>query len=88
VRQLIHDCDFRLAHKDRIDVHFFEHNATMGKLLQRDQFEIADAGLGLRAVMSFDKADDDVMPLLAQLMRLLEHPVGFANAGGTAQIDL
>ena len=88
VRQFVDDCDRRLALKNGIDVHLFKRNAAIRELFQRNLLEIADARRGLDATMGFDKADNDIVSLLAQLMRLLEHPVGFADAGSTAQINL
>ena len=44
-------------------------------------------GDGLLAAVRLEVADDDVDALLPQLLRLVEHPVGLAHAGGIAQVD-
>jgi hypothetical protein len=51
-------------------------------------FEALEQHGGFLATVGFDEADDDIQPLLAQLAGGLQHGVGFADAGRSAEKDL
>ena len=56
--------------------------------LQRNDFEIADAGLGFFAPVRLDQPDDHIDALLVHhAMGIVEHGVGLADAGSRADVD-
>ena len=88
MRELIDDYHVGLARDDRVEVHLFELNVAILDLAARNDLEIANPLLGLAAMMRFDEAKHDIHSPVAELMRLVEHPVALAYAGGGADINL
>ena len=88
MRQFVDHRDFRLARQDRVDIHLLQRHAAVVDLAERNHFQVAHLGHGLRAPMRFDEAEHHVDALVAELMRLFEHPIGLAHPGRTAEINL
>src|SRR5208337_544840 len=72
---------------DRVDVHLFYLDIAVLDLAARHDLEVANPLLGLAALMRFDETQHDIDSSIAELMRLLEHPVCLAYACGGADID-
>ncbi len=53
----------------------------------RNDFQPAEQRLGFLAAVGFDDADDDVVAVFLARLRLLQHFVGFADAGRGADED-
>ena len=87
VRQLVNDGDRGPAADDRPHVQLFEGDAAVLQLARGDALQVADARGGLRAPVRLDEGDDDVHALALEVVRLFEHLVGLANAGGRADVD-
>src|ERR1035438_2299404 len=64
-----------------------ELGAGVGDDAARHDFEAIDFGDGLLAPVRFEVADGDVDARGAERLRLVEHAVGFADAGGISQVD-
>ena len=88
VRELIDDRDIGLARDDRVEVHLVLRGAAIVDGAPRNDLEVANFGHRVGAVVRFHETDDHVDPLGAQLMRLLQHLVGFSYPRGGADIDL
>ena len=87
MRELVDDHHVGLARDDRVDVHLFEFYIAVIDLAARNDLEVADPLLGLAAMMRLDETEHDIHSPIAELMRLLEHPVCLAYARGGADID-
>src|SRR5208283_5661951 len=87
VRELIDDYDIGLARDDCIDVHLFQRNFAVRNLAARNDLEVANPLLRLAAVVRFNEAKHDIHSPIAELIRLLEHPVCLAYARGGADIN-
>ena len=72
--------DLRPACNHRVDVHLFEKLALIFDLLARNDFEAVHQRLGFAAAVGLDHADHDVIAVLLESMRLLQHFVGLADA--------
>ena len=59
-----------------------------GNCAARDELQALGHGDGLLAAVRLEVADDDVDALPLQFLRLVQHAVGLADAGGVAQVDL
>ena len=88
VRQLIHDAHLRMPRQDRVQVHLVQHHRAVGNRALRDDLQVADHRLGIRALVRLHKADHHIDALLAHQVRILEHLVGLAHARRRAKIDL
>ena len=88
VGQLVDDDGMGMAGEDGVHVHLFQVDAAIGNHALGNDFEIADAGLGLLAPVRLDQADDDIDALLVLMqVGVVEHVVGFAHAGRGADVD-
>ena len=87
MRELVDDHHVGLARDDRVKVHLLELNFAILDLAARNDLEVANPLLGLAAMMRFDEAQHDIHSPVAELMRLLEHPVCLAYARGGADIN-
>ena len=77
-----------MARDDGVDIHLFQVHAAIGNHALGNDFEVADARLGLRAAVRFHQADDDIDALLVlHAVGVVEHVVGFAHAGRGAEVD-
>ena len=76
-----------MAGEDGVHVHLFEIDATVGNYALRNDLQIANLICRLFAAVGLDQADDNIFALLALHQGVIEHVVGFADAGGCANID-
>src|SRR5262249_35194071 len=88
VRSLVDDGHLRAPREDRAAVHLLDGDAAVLDAPARHDLEPLDERRGLGAAVGLDEADDAVDAALAQRVRLLEHAVGLADAGGEAEIHL
>ena len=63
-------------------------DAAVLDLAARHDLEPVDQRRGLGAAVGLDEAEHDVDAALAERVRLLEHPVGLADAGGEPDVEL
>ena len=87
VGQLIDDAPGRMAGENGLDVHFAQGDGAVLDFLERDGVKALDERGSVGAAVGFDEADDDVHALTAHEVGVFEHAVGFADAGGGAEID-
>src|ERR1700685_2376184 len=87
MRQLVNDRPLRAGRQDRVEVHLLEGDAAILAGLARGDLEGGHARGGLGAAVGLDEADDGVDAAVPQLVRLIEHPVGFAYARGGTEVD-
>src|SRR5712692_3521800 len=85
--EFIYNHDVGLARNNRVNVHLLEHHATVRNIAARNHLEVADPLLGLTPAMGFDETQNHIHSPLAELMRLLEHPVCFAYSRGGADVN-
>ena len=71
----------------RVEVHLVERLAVVFDAAARNDFQAAQQRFGFLAAMGFDDADDDVVTVLLAGMSLLQHFIGFADAGRGADED-
>ena len=88
VRELVDDRDLRLAREDGVEVHLLDGDAAILDLAPRHVLEARDELRGLGAAVRLDEAEHDVDAALLERVRLLEHAVGLADAGGEADVEL
>ena len=70
VREFVHHTELRLSPQNRVDVHLFQHDASILDRAARDDLEITHLRLGVRASVGLDEAHDDVESPAAGLMRV------------------
>ncbi len=87
VGQLVHQGDGRGALQDGVDVHLGEEGRAVLDLSARDLFEAGQHGLGARAAVVLDEADDAVGAPFDTAVRLGEHRVRLADAGCRTEVD-
>ncbi|VVN05801.1 hypothetical protein PS662_03586 [Pseudomonas fluorescens] len=88
VRQFIHQHQFRLGFDQAVEVHFFEHHATVFRAYQRLLRQAAEQCFGLGAAMGLDHTGDDFYALAQLGMGGLQHGVGLADTGRGAKENL
>ncbi len=75
------------AGEDGVEVHLLERRAAVLDRAAGDDLEIAELGLGPRAAVGLDVADDDVGAPFGAGAAFVEHGVGLAHAGRGAEVD-
>ena len=60
MRELVDHAELRLAREDRVDVHLLEGDPAIVDLPPRDDLQVAQLRLGLRASVRLDKPNDNV----------------------------
>ncbi|MNS64718.1 hypothetical protein D3C72_978550 [compost metagenome] len=88
VGQLIDQHQFRFGRENAVEVHFFEHHATVFRAHQRLLRQAAEQRFGFGAAMGFDDASDDFHALAQLRVGGLEHGVGLADTGSGAEENL
>ncbi len=88
VGQFIHQYQLGLGGEQAVEIHFFEHHATVLAAQQRLLRQTAEQGLGLGAAVGFDDAGDQLHALAQLSVGGLKHGVGLAHAGRGAEEDL
>ncbi|MNK81429.1 hypothetical protein D3C87_1011710 [compost metagenome] len=86
--QLIDQHQFRFGRENAVEVHFFEHHATVFRAHQRLLRQAAEQRFGFGAAMGFDDASDDFHALAQLRVGGLEHGVGLADTGSGAEENL
>ena len=81
VSEFVDQNDLRPAGDDGVEVHLVEQLAFVFDVPARNDFEAAQQRFGLPAAVGLDDADDDVVAVLLARVGLLQHLVGFADAG-------
>ena len=88
VGEFVDDNGVGMAGDDGVDVHLLQVDATIRDNALRDDFEVADAGLGFGTAVGFNKADDDIDGLLVDhAIGVVDHVIGFADAGSRTDVD-
>ncbi len=83
------DCgDLRMARDDGVGIHLFELCAAMLEDSARNEFEAGGLRDGFGAPVRLEVADDDVDAFELKFLRLGQHLVGLADAGGVAEENL
>ena len=88
VRDLVDNRHLRAAREDGVEVHFLERHAAVLELLSGNGLQALDQRLGLGATVRLREPDDDVDAALLEVVCLLEHAVGLADARCEPQVDL
>ncbi|MNI41835.1 hypothetical protein D3C73_960990 [compost metagenome] len=88
VGQFVHQHQFRLRGEQAIQVHFFEHHATVLRTHQWLLRQAAEQRFGFGAAMGFDDAGNDFHALAQLPVRRLQHGVGLADTGRGAEEHL
>ena len=88
VCELVDDDQLGLAGKRRVDVEFLERAPVVFDPAPGQNFEPFDERARLGAAMRLDEPDDDVDAFISQAPRVLQHGVGLANAGRSAEKNL
>jgi len=88
VRQFVHQHQFGFGREQAVEVHFFEHHATVFRTHQRLLRQAAKQRFGFCAAMGFDDTGNDFHALAQLRVRGLEHGVGLADPGGGAEKNL
>ena len=86
--ELVDQHDLWVASDDGIEVHLLEPLSPVFQALARNDLERVEQGLRFLAPVGFDDADDDLVAVLLPGAGLLQHLVGFADAGSGAHKDL
>ncbi len=76
------------ARDQRVEVHLLDDLFLVGDAFARDDLKPVQQRLGLGAAMGFDNADHDINAGLLAGMGALQHFVGLADAGSSADEDL
>src|SRR5215471_7965570 len=67
-----------------VSIHFLQRYAASGELFSRDHFQFLSLGHCVGTMMGLEIADDNVLTLTLQRLRLFQHLVGFADTGSVA----
>ena len=88
VGQLVDHHGVGMTLEDGVDIHFLQFDAAVGNDAQGNDFEIANARLGFFAAVRFNEPDDHIDGLLVHhAVGIVEHHVGLADAGRSADVD-
>ncbi|KWV86860.1 hypothetical protein PFLmoz3_03597 [Pseudomonas fluorescens] len=87
VGQFVHQHQLGLGGEQAVEVHFFEHHATVFATQQRLLRQAAEQGFGLGAAVGFNHPSDQAHALAQLGMGRLEHGVGLAHTGRGAKED-
>jgi hypothetical protein len=88
VGELVDQYDLRVAGDDGVEIHLLERLSPVFEPLAGSDLEPLEQGLRFLAPVGFDDADDDIVAVLLPGAGLLQHLVGFADAGSGAHKDL
>ena len=88
VSKFIDKGELGAARNDRVEVHLVERLPAVIDVLARDDFKAVEQRLGLLAAMRLDHPDDDIRAVLLFGARALQHLVGLADAGRSADENL
>ncbi|VVN39807.1 hypothetical protein PS645_05338 [Pseudomonas fluorescens] len=88
VGEFIYKHKLRLGREQAVEVHFFEHHATVFRSHQRLLGQAAKQRLGFGAAVGFDDTGEDFDALAQLRVRGLQHGVGLADAGCSAEENL
>ncbi|MNM69074.1 hypothetical protein D3C81_806600 [compost metagenome] len=88
VRQLVHQDQCRVASQCSVEIKLLYHSAAILNALLRQQIQPAQQRGGFAAAMGFHYADQHVQPLGTQPLGFLQHGVGFAYPGASAEEHL
>ena len=88
VSELVDDDQLGVAFERCIDVEFLDRAAVVFDLAPGQDFEPLDKGARLGAAMSLDEPDDDIDAFVLQAPRVLQHGVGLADTGRSAEKNL
>src|SRR5262249_29262861 len=86
VRELVDDGDLWRTRDHRVDIHLLEGDAAILDSLTRHDLEVASLCFGVDATVRLDEADDDVDAAAPEVVRLIQHSVRLADAGGRADV--
>ncbi|KWV74079.1 hypothetical protein PFL603g_02993 [Pseudomonas fluorescens] len=87
VGQFVHQHQLWLGGEQAVEVHFFEHHATVFAAQQRLLRQAAEQSFGFGAAVGFDHPGDQAHALAQLGMGRLEHGVGLAHTGCGAEED-
>ena len=88
VGELVDDDQLGLARQRRVDVEFGDGAAVVFENAARQDLEPLDERARFRAPVGLDEADDDVDAFLLEAARVLQHRIGFPDAGRGAEKHL
>ncbi|MNL62513.1 hypothetical protein D3C87_1865420 [compost metagenome] len=85
VSQFIHQHQLRFGGQQTIEVHLFEHHATVFRAHQGLLWQAAQQRFGFRPAVGFDHAGNDFHTLAQLDVGRLQHGVGFTHTGRGAE---
>ena len=88
VRELVDDRQRRIAPQDRVEVHLLDGDAAVFDLRRGTTSRPSISASVSCAPVRLDEADHHVDAALLERVRLLQHAVGLADAGGEADVEL
>ena len=88
VGQFIDQHQLRFGGEEAVEVHFFEHHATVFRAHQRLLRQAAEQRFGFGTTVGFNNAGDDFHTLTQLGVGGLEHGVGLADTGRGAKENL
>ena len=80
--------DLRMARDQRVEIHLLEHLILVFEPFARQHFQAVQQRLGLGPAVGLDHTDHDIGAGLQPGMRALQHLIGLADAGSSADKDL
>ena len=86
-RQFVNDANRGITFENGVNVEHFDRGIAVRDLFAGNDFQAFQQGFGFLASVRFHPADDDVHARFFEAMGFFEHGVGFAHAGGMAEID-
>ena len=86
--QLVDDGHRRVTGENCVEVHIFNGEAAVFDATARDDFQPFQQGGGFGAAVGLNKSNHHVGAAFLQGMRLFEHPVGLADPGCEAHVEL
>src|SRR5882724_8873554 len=87
MRQIIHNAHLRATLQDCGDIYLLDVAAAARYAQQRRHFKFLGPLDQIIAALRLQKREHHVHPARSELMRVLEHLVCFADAGGVSQVD-
>ena len=87
VRDLVDD-QLGPARDDRCSVHLFDRDSPVFDARARDSLQPVDQHRGLGAAVRLDEAERDFDAAPLERLRLLQHAIGLADAGGEPDVQL
>ncbi len=87
VGEFVDQGEFGSAAQQRVQVEFGELGAAVAPHGARELLQAVEQAGGARPVVGLQQADHHVGAAFPAAVRLVEHPVGLADAGGRAEVD-